>query len=100
MDVVSRIPDDAWDGPGLGNWTVRSLVGLEQELQGWYHADKATPKRHRSYRSRNRLDKHILNRSERVAQMTRNSPEPGKPNKGAWHGHTGDPSSLEAKVRV
>ncbi len=26
-DSVARIPDDAWDGPGLGDWTVRDLVG-------------------------------------------------------------------------
>ncbi len=26
-DAVARIPDDAWDGPGLGHWTVRDLVG-------------------------------------------------------------------------
>lgn len=26
-DLVSRIPDNAWDGPGLGDWTVRDLVG-------------------------------------------------------------------------
>jgi uncharacterized protein (TIGR03083 family) len=27
VDVVRRIPDDAWDRPGLGAWSVRSLVG-------------------------------------------------------------------------
>jgi hypothetical protein len=26
-DAVARIPHDAWDGPGLGEWTVRDLVG-------------------------------------------------------------------------
>ena len=26
-DTISQIPDDAWDGPGLGEWTVRDLVG-------------------------------------------------------------------------
>ena len=26
-DLVRRIPDDAWDGPGLGDWDLRSLVG-------------------------------------------------------------------------
>ncbi len=26
-DLVARIPDDAWDGPGLGEWTLRDLVG-------------------------------------------------------------------------
>ena len=25
--LVRRIPDDAWDGPGLGDWDLRSLVG-------------------------------------------------------------------------
>lgn len=25
--LVRQIPDDAWDGPGLGEWTVRDLVG-------------------------------------------------------------------------
>ncbi|MDD7941930.1 maleylpyruvate isomerase N-terminal domain-containing protein [Actinomycetospora lutea] len=25
--LVGRIPDDAWDGPGLGEWDLRSLVG-------------------------------------------------------------------------
>lgn len=26
-DLVRRIPADAWDGPGLGEWDLRSLVG-------------------------------------------------------------------------
>jgi len=26
-DAVAQIPDDAWDGPGLGEWTLRDLVG-------------------------------------------------------------------------
>jgi uncharacterized protein (TIGR03083 family) len=26
-DTVARVPRDAWDGPGLGEWTVRDLVG-------------------------------------------------------------------------
>ncbi len=26
-DTISQIPGDAWDGPGLGEWTVRDLVG-------------------------------------------------------------------------
>ncbi len=26
-DLVHRIPDDRWDGPGLGDWDLRSLVG-------------------------------------------------------------------------
>jgi uncharacterized protein (TIGR03083 family) len=26
-DLVRRISDDAWDGPGLGAWDLRSLVG-------------------------------------------------------------------------
>ncbi|WP_426244466.1 maleylpyruvate isomerase N-terminal domain-containing protein [Nocardioides sp. LHG3406-4] len=26
-DTVARIPYDAWEGPGLGEWTVRDLVG-------------------------------------------------------------------------
>ena len=26
-DAVAQIPDDAWDGPGLGEWTLRVLVG-------------------------------------------------------------------------
>jgi uncharacterized protein (TIGR03083 family) len=26
-DLVARIPDDAWEGPGLGEWTLRDLVG-------------------------------------------------------------------------
>ncbi len=26
-DLVRRIPDDAWDGPGLGEWDLRALVG-------------------------------------------------------------------------
>ncbi len=26
-DLVRRIPTDAWDGPGLGDWDLRSLVG-------------------------------------------------------------------------
>ena len=26
-DLVRRIPDDAWTGPGLGVWDVRALVG-------------------------------------------------------------------------
>lgn len=25
--LVRRIPENAWDGPGLGNWDVRALVG-------------------------------------------------------------------------
>jgi uncharacterized protein (TIGR03083 family) len=25
--LVHRIPDDRWDGPGLGDWNLRSLVG-------------------------------------------------------------------------
>ncbi|MGQ0617387.1 MAG: maleylpyruvate isomerase family mycothiol-dependent enzyme [Acidimicrobiia bacterium] len=25
--AVARVPADAWDGPGLGQWTVRDLVG-------------------------------------------------------------------------
>jgi uncharacterized protein (TIGR03083 family) len=27
VDLVRRIPADAWDGPGLGEWDVRALVG-------------------------------------------------------------------------
>ena len=26
-ELVARIPDEAWDGPGLGDWTLRELVG-------------------------------------------------------------------------
>jgi uncharacterized protein (TIGR03083 family) len=26
-DLVDLIPESAWDGPGLGDWTVRALVG-------------------------------------------------------------------------
>jgi uncharacterized protein (TIGR03083 family) len=26
-DLVARIPDDAWPGPGLGEWNLRELVG-------------------------------------------------------------------------
>jgi uncharacterized protein (TIGR03083 family) len=26
-DLVRRIPGDSWDGPGLGEWDLRSLVG-------------------------------------------------------------------------
>ena len=26
-DTVDQVPDDAWDGPGLGEWTLRDLVG-------------------------------------------------------------------------
>ena len=26
-DAVTQVPHDAWDGPGLGEWTVRDLVG-------------------------------------------------------------------------
>jgi uncharacterized protein (TIGR03083 family) len=26
-DLVRRIPEDRWDGPGLGEWNLRSLVG-------------------------------------------------------------------------
>ena len=26
-DLARRIPDGAWDGPGLGDWDLRSLVG-------------------------------------------------------------------------
>ena len=26
-DLVHRIPDDRWTGPGLGDWDLRSLVG-------------------------------------------------------------------------
>jgi uncharacterized protein (TIGR03083 family) len=26
-DLVARIPDDAWSGPGLGEWDLRELVG-------------------------------------------------------------------------
>jgi uncharacterized protein (TIGR03083 family) len=26
-DLVRRIPDDAWEGPGLGDWDLRALVG-------------------------------------------------------------------------
>ena len=26
-DLVRRIPPDAWDGPGLGEWSMRDLVG-------------------------------------------------------------------------
>lgn len=27
VDLVSRLPADRWDGPGLGEWTLRELVG-------------------------------------------------------------------------
>ena len=27
LDLVRRIPDDAWDNPALGSWDVRALVG-------------------------------------------------------------------------
>jgi hypothetical protein len=27
VDLVRAIPDDAWDGPGLGEWDLRALVG-------------------------------------------------------------------------
>src|SRR4051812_40606319 len=26
-DLVSRLPAQSWEGPGLGDWTVRELVG-------------------------------------------------------------------------
>jgi uncharacterized protein (TIGR03083 family) len=26
-DLVPRIPEDRWDGPGLGEWDLRSLIG-------------------------------------------------------------------------
>ena len=26
-ELVGRIPRDAWDGPGLGDWNLRDLVG-------------------------------------------------------------------------
>jgi hypothetical protein len=26
-ELVQRIPDDRWDGPGLGEWDLRALVG-------------------------------------------------------------------------
>ena len=26
-EAIDQVPDDAWDGPGLGEWTVRDLVG-------------------------------------------------------------------------
>lgn len=26
VEVVAGVPDDAWSGPGLGEWTVRELV--------------------------------------------------------------------------
>jgi uncharacterized protein (TIGR03083 family) len=26
-DLVTRLPDDRWDAPGLGDWTLRELVG-------------------------------------------------------------------------
>lgn len=26
-DAIAQIPNDAWDGPGLGEWTLRDLVG-------------------------------------------------------------------------
>ena len=26
-DLVSRLPADRWDSPGLGDWTLRELVG-------------------------------------------------------------------------
>lgn len=26
-DLVDRLPDDGWNGPGLGEWSLRSLVG-------------------------------------------------------------------------
>ena len=27
VDLVRRLPHDRWDGPGLGEWDLRSLVG-------------------------------------------------------------------------
>src|SRR5690242_15845715 len=27
VELVARIPDGAWDGPGLGVWDLRALVG-------------------------------------------------------------------------
>ena len=27
VELVREIPDDAWDGPGLGEWDLRALVG-------------------------------------------------------------------------
>jgi len=27
VDLVSRLPADRWDGPGLGDWTLRELIG-------------------------------------------------------------------------
>jgi uncharacterized protein (TIGR03083 family) len=27
IDLVRAVPTDAWDGPGLGQWSLRSLVG-------------------------------------------------------------------------
>lgn len=27
VELVGRIPADAWDGPGLGDWDLRALVG-------------------------------------------------------------------------
>lgn len=27
VDIVDRVPADAWDGPGLGGWSLRDLAG-------------------------------------------------------------------------
>lgn len=51
-DVVERIGPDSWDGPGLGGWDLRSLVGhtsralvtvLTYLHRTAEHADLATP---------------------------------------------------------
>lgn len=27
VDLVDRVPDDRWNGPGLGDWDLRALIG-------------------------------------------------------------------------
>jgi len=43
VEVAERIPEDAWEGPGLGEWTVRELVGHASRALSTVPAYLATP---------------------------------------------------------
>jgi hypothetical protein len=77
-----------------------SLVGLEQILKSRNDANKATSQRHSSYRSGDRLYQNIFYGRKGIRQRPRDSLEPCETQQSARHGHTRDPSGLQAKVRV
>jgi uncharacterized protein (TIGR03083 family) len=55
LDVAERIHDDRWEGPGLGTWSVRELVGHTGRALSNVERDLVTPVRPSDGRRENAL---------------------------------------------